>query len=149
MPEKSLTLAELQQRFESLANVSGAHAAIGVHDAEVATYARVLEFGSIAGQPPWPAPGPRTTLAVDPETGAGVVVSTQAPQGFIRVHAPQFWSVIADDLKASLDWFDSAVVQSHIAEAVRQSAQEALQRLRAAAPRDSGRLAESLDVLSE
>jgi hypothetical protein len=149
MPQKTLTLAELQQRFESLASVAGVQAAIGILDPDVAAYARALEYGSIAGHPPWPAPGPRTTLAVDPETGAGVVVSTQAPQGFIRVQAPQFSSVIADELNASLNWLDSAVVQSHIAEALRRSAQEALQRLREAAPRDSGRLAESLAVLSE
>ncbi len=149
MPAKTLTLEELQQRLASLADVAGAQTAIGVRDSEVAAYARVLEFGSIAGQPPWPAPGPRATLAVDPETGAQVVVSTQAPQGFIRVQAPQFAVVIANELGVGVNWLDSAAVQSHIAEAAKRSAQDVLQRLRTAAPRASGRLAESLDVLSE
>lgn len=145
MPEKTLTLEELQQRLESLAGVAGAQAAVGIRDSEVAAYARALEFGSIAGQPPWPAPGPRTTLAVDPETGAQVVLSTQAPQGFV----PQFPAVIANELSGAVNWLDSAAVQSHIARAVQRSAQDVLQRLRDAAPRDSGRLAESLEVLSE
>jgi hypothetical protein len=149
MPGKTLTLEQLQQRLAALVNVADAEAAIGVRDFDVATYARVLEYGSVAGRPPWATPGPRTTLAVDPHTGAQVVVSTQAPQGFIRLQAPQFPAVIAEEMRASLDWLDSAVVQSHIAEAARRSAQEALQRLRAAAPRQSGRLAESLEVLSE
>ena len=149
MPTRILTLAELQERFESLAGVAGTKVTIGVRDPEVAAYARALEYGSIAGQLPWSAPGPRTTLAVDPETGHQVVKSAQAPQGFVRLQAPTFPAVVARELGSSADWLDVQVLQSHIVKVLRQSAETALERLRAAAPRDSGRLAESLEVLSD
>ncbi|MGH9817984.1 MAG: hypothetical protein ACRD6I_18110 [Candidatus Acidiferrales bacterium] len=147
MPKRAITFDELAARFAALASVPGAKAALGVEDQEVAAYARVLEYGSVAGQPPWPRPGTRTTLAVDPESGARVVVSLQAPQGFIRAQAPAFPAVIASALAAPADWLDADAVQSHLERALRDATQAALERIRAAAPRDSGRLAESLQVL--
>lgn len=90
MPARELTLEELGQRLEALAQLASKRAGVGVADPEAAGYARVLEFGSLAGRLPWSKPGPRTVLAIDPETGAQVVVSAQAPQGFIRVRAPEF-----------------------------------------------------------
>lgn len=141
------TLGELHQRFEAMASVAGARAAIGIRDPEVAAYARALEYGSLAGQWPWPSPGPRTTLAIDPETGAHVVVSAQAPQGFVRVQAPAFADVVAHELTVPADWLDAGAAQPHIANALHRAAQDVLQRLQEAAPRSSGRLAENLQVL--
>lgn len=147
MPAHRFTLGELHQRFESMASVAGARAAIGIRDPEVAAYARALEYGSLSGQRPWPAPGPRTTLAVDPETGARVVLSAQAPQGFVRVQAAAFADVISHALKAPTDWLNAGAAQSCIASAVQLAAQDALQGLREVVPKDSRRLAESLQVL--
>ncbi len=149
MPDQTLTLEELRSRFQNLASVAAAQTAIGVLDPEAARYARALEYGSIAGGRPWPTAGPRTTVAVDPDTGAQVVVSTQAPQGFIRVRATHFLALVGRALQAPADWLDGDAVQSHIVEALQRAAQEALEGLRASAPRDSGRLAESLGILSE
>lgn len=146
MPAYRFTLGELHQRFESMASLAAARATIGIRDPEVAAYARALEYGSLAGQRPWPSPGPRTTLAIDPETGAHVVVSAQAPQGFVRVQAPAFADVVVHELTVPADWLNAGAAQSHIAGALRRAAQDVLQRLQEAVP-NSGRLAENLQVL--
>jgi hypothetical protein len=147
MAAHKFTLGELHQRFESMASVAGARAAIGIRDPEVAAYGRALEYGSLAGQRPWPAPGPRTTLAVDPETGARVVLSAQAPQGFVRVQAAAFADAVSHGLKVPKDWLNAGAAQSCIADAIQRAAQDVLQRLQEVVPKDSGRLAENLQVL--
>jgi len=149
MAERELTLDMLQQSFEEIAEVPSARAAIGVSDPEAAPYVRALEYGSIAGQPPWPHPGPRTLLAVDPESGAQVVVSAQAPQGFIRVRAPELLDHLLAELAQPADWFDAAAVEVHVQQAVGRAALAALEELRTAAPRDSGRLSQSLTLIPE
>jgi len=146
MPETPLTLDEFESVLDELAGMEGASAAIGTSDEEAGRIARVLEYGSVFGEKPWPAPGPRTTLAVDPETGDEVVVSTQAPQGFIRVQAPVMVNLLRDALARPADWLDAAAAQQQIAEAVREAADAALAEIRAAVPRDSGRLADSLEA---
>lgn len=144
MARLKLTLAELLARFQSAAAVAGASAALGTDDVETGAYARVLEYGSITGKQPWPRPGARTVLAVDPETGAQVVVSAQAPAGYIRVRAPHFAALLGERLPGAVDWLDGAAIEQQIRAAVRTAAAEALQQLRAAAPVASGRLRESL-----
>lgn len=148
MPTRPLTFDELQQRFEQMTNVQAQSLAIGVTDAEVAQYARVLEFGSVVGRRPWPSPGERTVLAVDPETGAQVVVSARAAQGFVRVQAAAFAERLRGGLAAPANWLDSEQVSALVAQTVRQASQAALERLRTAAPETSGRLAQSLEILS-
>ena len=145
----AMTIDELAERLEALSLVASKSVAIVVSNPDAARYARVLEYGSIAGQQPWPHPGPRTVLAVDPETGAQVVVSAQAPQGFIRVRAPQFLDGLLREAGQPLDWLDAAAVETQLADAVRRAAQSALDELRGAAPRDSGKLAQSLAILTE
>lgn len=147
MPGRTLTFDELGQMLEELAQVSGKRAAIGVTDTDAARYARALEYGSIAGSPPWPHPGPRTVLAVDPETGVQVVVSVQAPQGFIRMRIPQFVESLRQQLSQPADWLDAGAVASHIEKAVLGVARTAAEDLRAGAPHDSGRVRESLTVV--
>lgn len=148
MPARKLTLEELGDRFESLASVADRSAGIGVADAQASSYVRALEFGSVAGQRPWPLPGERTVAAVDPDTGAQVVVSTQAPQGFIRVHAPEFMNQLRAAIAAPTDWLDAESLNGHFAAAVQSITARALEELRNAAPRDSGRLAQSLTLTS-
>lgn len=148
MPAEQMTLEEFFERLEVLQGVGSSSAAIGVTDAEVARYARVLEFGSIAGQRPWPRPGARTVLAVDPETGAQVVVSASAPNGFIRVRAAEFLNRLRDELDQPKNWLDAAEVATHLASAVERTTEVVLEELRRAAPRDSRRLAKSLAVVS-
>jgi hypothetical protein len=149
MPARKLTLKEFDQALEALAQLAPKRAAVGVADSEAARYARVLEYGSIVGQPPWPKPGPRTVLAIDPETGAQVVVSAQAPQGFIRVRVPEFLEALQSRLATPVDWLNSAAVENHLAATVGDAAADALEALRAAVPRDSGKLAESLAMTTE
>ena len=149
MPARELTLEELGQQLEALAQLAPKRAGVGVADPEAARYVRVLEYGSIAGQPPWPKPGPRTVLAIDPETGAQVVVSAQAPQGFIRVRMPEFLEALRSRLAAPVDWLDIAAVDDYLTTGVRDAAADALELLRAAVPRDSGRTAESLTLVTD
>jgi hypothetical protein len=149
MPARPLTFDDLQQRFAQMAGVPPQSLAIGVTDSEVARYARVLEYGSVVGRRPWPSPGERTVLAVDPESGAQVVVTARAPQGFIRVQAAAFAERLRGGLTAPADWLDSQQVDALVAQAVRQASQAALERLRAAAPETSGRLAQSLEILGD
>lgn len=147
MPRRELTIADLQERVEAVSHVAGEQIAIGVEEPEVARYARVLEYGSVVGQPPWPSPGPRTTLAVDPESGTTVVVSAKAPHGFLRTQAPAFSALLADRLAAAEDWLDREALQAHITRATGEAAQATLARILASVPRNSGRLAASLVVL--
>jgi len=149
MSTQSLTFADLQQRFEQIASVASRGLAIGVTDPQVARYARALEYGSVVGQRPWPHPGARTVLTVDPETGTQVVVSAQAPQGFIRVQAAAFAEVLRSRLARTADWLDAEQVSEHVASSIREAARTALERLRVAAPDRSGRLQESLEILAD
>jgi hypothetical protein len=142
------TLDELADTLDALAVISGPRgAAIGVADPQIARYARALEFGSVAGEKPWPQPGPRTTLAVHPQTGEQVVVSVQAPQGFIRANLSQFIEALVREMGRPANWLDPAKVEAHLSAAVQRSADAALDALKQAAPRESGRLAQSLVVV--
>jgi hypothetical protein len=147
MPEP-ISLDELSDRFDAMSSLAGRSAYIGVTDHEVAAYARALEYGSVAGQHPWPYAGERTVAAVDPESGAQVVVSAQAPQGFIRVRAPEFLEQLREAIAGPADWLDAEELDRHFAAAVQAAAAQALETMRAVAPRDSGRLAQSLTIMN-
>lgn len=142
-----MTLEQLQNLLAQMSRVVGAGAGISVRDAQTARVARVLEFGSVAGHAPWPHPGKRTVLAIDPETGTQVVVSAQAPQGFIRAQAAGFLDNLRAGLSQPANWLDAADAQERLDQAMRTAAEGAVARMRAAAPRDSGRFAESLQVV--
>lgn len=149
MPRAEFTLGSLAERFAALEFVRPAAMGIATADAQAAAIARVLEFGSIAGRRPWPRPGPRTVLAVDPETGASVVVAAQAPGGFIRIHARAAVEELARELAAPAGWLDGDDIESHLSASVARAADAMLARIRAAVPRDSGRLAASLSVVTQ
>ena len=148
MPTPRLSLDELGARFEKIASVAGRSAGIGVADSQAAAYARVLEYGSIAGQRPWPHPGERTVAAVDPETGAQVVVSAQAPQGFIRVRAPEFLNQLREAIAGPADWLDAKKLEQHFASSLQSATAHALEEMRTAVPRESGKLAQSLTIVN-
>jgi hypothetical protein len=149
MPVPTLSLDELGARFDRIASLADRSAAIGVADTQIAAYARVLEYGSIAGQRPWPHPGERTVAAVDPESGAQVVVSALAPQGFIRVRAPEFLNQLREAIAGQSDWLDAKKLDRNFSSAVQSAAAHALEEMRAAVPRESGRLAQSLTIVNE
>jgi hypothetical protein len=142
-----LSLEQFAERLDALAEISSVEIFIAVADAKAARYARALEFGSVSGEKPWPAPGPRTVTAVNPDTGEQVVVSAQAPQGFVRVRAAEFRSALVDEMLRAADWLDAAALNAHLADALRRSAAAALDELRRAAPRNSGRFAASLALV--
>lgn len=148
MPARTLSIDELGRRFEKMDSVSDRAAAIGVTDAETSAYARVLEYGSIAGQRPWSHPGERTVAAVDPETGAQIVVSAQAPQGFIRLRAPDFLDNLREAIAGPVNWLDADQLNNHFDSAVQSATAQALEAVRDAVPRDSGRLARSLTIVN-
>ncbi len=148
MRVRTISLDELGSRFEEIASVGDRTAAIGVADAQAAAYARVLEYGSVAGQRPWPHPGEHTVAAVDPGTGAQVVVSAQAPQGFIRMRAPEFLNQLRAAIAGPANWLDALDLDRHFATALHSAAAQALETMRAAVPRESGRLAQSLTIMN-
>lgn len=147
MAQLALSLEQLQDRFGSLAELLGQSASIGTRDAQASVILRVLEFGSIAGQRPWPSPGRRTVLAVDPDTGAEVVVTAQAPQGFIRVQAHTFAELLQKELRRLADWLDPGEVRALLQSAVKTAATVALEQIKSSVPEASGKLRESLFVL--
>jgi hypothetical protein len=149
MTARTISLNELSDRFERLSSVGDRSAGIGVVDASVAAYARALEYGSITGQRPWPHTGERTVTAVDPDTGAQVVVSAQAPQGFIRVRAPEFLNQLREQISGQADWLDAKKLDQNFGSAVQSTAARALEEMRAAVPRDSGQLARNLTIVNK
>lgn len=149
MADTRLTLAEFFEQLGRLADVAAKHVAIGTRDSEAAIILRVLEFGSVAGQRPWPRPGPRTVRAIDPETGAAVVASAQAPQGFIRVRAAQFLDTLRGELTLPIDWLSAEDVQRNVERAGTIAAQKALVELHGAVPKAWAKFAQSLSLLSE
>ena len=148
MPSRTISLNELSDRFEQLSSVGDHSAGIGVADASVAAYARVLEYGSIAGQRPWPHPGEGTVAAIDPDTGAQVVVSAKAPNGFIRVQAPEFLNQLRETVAGRADWLNPRELDRNFGLSVQSVAELALEKMRAALPRDSGRLAQGLTIVN-
>jgi len=148
MPAPRLSLDELGARFDEVASLVNRTAAIGATDAQAAAYARVLEYGSIAGQRPWPHPGERTVAAVNPETGAQVVVSARAPQGFIRVRAPEFLNRLREMIAGPANWLDAQKLDQHFAAALQSASRQALEEMRSAVPRESGQLAQSLTIVN-
>ena len=148
MPARTISLDELSDRFGQLVSVGDRSVGIGIADASVAAYARVLEYGSIAGQRPWAHPGERTVAAVNPETGAQVVVSAQAPQGFIRVRVPEFLNQLREQIANQSDWLNAGELDRNLGLAIQSVAAQAQEDLRAVLPRDSGRLAQSLTIVN-
>ena len=147
MPSEQLSFDDLASMFAALAEIDGARAGIGIMDAEMSRYARVLEYGSVVGERPWPQSGPRTVLAVNPETGEEAIVSAQAPQGFIRVNSPAAAQALTEELRRVSNWLDADALGQEFDDAVRNAAQQAADLLRAAAPQGTGELAESLQVV--
>ncbi len=148
MPARTISLEKLGDRFDQLSSVGDRSASIGIADAQAAAYARALEYGSITGQRPWPHPGEHTVAAVDPETGAQVVVSAKAPQGFIRVRAPEFLQQLRESIAGQADWLDAQKLDKHFASALQSTAALALEEVRATVPRESGKLAQSLTIVN-
>ncbi|MCL6566111.1 MAG: hypothetical protein K6U09_06780 [Acidobacteriia bacterium] len=149
MSRETVALAGLAELFARLAELNGSSAALGTRDPEAGVILRVLEYGSPAGLRPWPQPGPRTTRAIDPETGQEVVVSAQAPQGFVRVQAADFARLLIEQLGRPTDWLRPEAVQAHLDQAISTAAGQALERLAAHLPDATGRLQGSLAVLDE
>jgi hypothetical protein len=139
-----LSLEELAERLESIGEVRSKNAFIGASTAEAGRILRSLEYGSAVGEPPWPGPGGRTTLAVDPETGAQVVVSLQAPAGFIRIRRGMFLEALRRTLDGPVNWLNAGEAAQHVEEALRAAGERTLSELKSGVPVDSGRTAQSL-----
>lgn len=149
MSRETIPLAGLAELFARLAELNGRSAAIGTRDPEAGIILRVLEYGSLIGHRPWPQPGPRTTRAIDPETGNEVVVSAQAPQGFVRVQAADFARLLSEQLGRPTNWLRPEAVQARLDEAVSNAAEQTLERLATRLLNASGRLQSSLAILDE
>ncbi len=149
MPQQQLSLEEFAAQLHRLASLRPKRVGIGVTDPEVAAYARIFEYGSIAGHRPWPHPGEQTVTAVDPETGAQVVVSAQAPHGFIRVHVPAFRDRLQQEIKGSADWLDPDGLETHFTAALEAAATKTLEEIRAELPQRWNRLRQSLEIMKE
>lgn len=149
MSPETVPLTDLAEIFARLAELGGRSAAIGTRDPVAGIILRVLEYGSLIGHRPWPQPGPRTTRAIDPETGNEVIVSVQAPQGFVRVQAADFARLLSEQLASPTNWLRPEDVQARLDEAVSTAAEQALERLATRLPDATGRLKNSLAILEE
>jgi len=147
MAKRMLTLGELPELLGAMENVIGKTASIGIADPELARIARVLEYGSIAGQKPWLRPGEKTVLAQDPITGTTVVVSAQAPRGFIRVTAPAILRDLKNRIAGIGNWLDPEGTNQRSEATVAEAAKIGLDHIRQLIPQESGQLRDSLQVL--
>ena len=139
-----MTLDEFQARLERLSELKASQITIGTTDSEAGKIIRALEFGSVAGQKPWPHPGPRTSLAVNPETGAQIVVSQQMPRGLIRVRKDNFLAQLMKFLTAGDSWLDGAETQTLLEQSVRDTGGIALAEVRNALSRTSPKVRDAL-----
>ncbi len=144
-----MDLTELHARLSAVAEAGSRSAGLVMKDAEAAKILRVLEYGSVAGQRPWPHPGEKTTLATDPETGAQVVVSAAAPQGFIRVRVGQIAQEMREAVARQSGWLDAAQTEAHLARAVALSARGARTLICEGVATLSPELAEKIEVAAE
>lgn len=146
MADVKLDLESLADALDALATVSSVEAAVGVGDPDAARYVRILEYGSISGRQPWPHPGARTVLAVNPETGQTIVASAQAPQGFIRTNLPAMARALLTEMEDLVFDFRAESLQQSLEASVRNAASDAAELLRAAVPKDTGAVAQHLQV---
>ncbi len=147
MAARTLSLGELPGLLGNMEKVARKTVSIGIANPEMAAVARLLEYGSIAGQKPWPRSGEKTVLVQGPTTGAAVVVSAQAPRGFIRITAPEILRELATGIGHVSDWLDPEEINRRSQAAVAEAAKSGLDRLRQLVPHDSGQLRNSLEVL--
>ena len=148
MAVRQLSLTELPRLLGNMERVTEKTVYIGTPNPELARVSRLLEYGSIVGQKPWPRPGQKTVLAQDPTTGATVVVSAQAPRGFIRVTAPGILRELSGRIGGVSDWLDPAKINRHAEATVTEAAKSGLDRVRQLIPQESGQLRDSLQVLN-
>ncbi len=144
-----MTLEELQGRFDRMANLKRAAVSIEATNADTGKVIRVLEFGSVSGQSPWPHPGPKTVLAVNPDTGAQIVVSAKMPTGFVRMQAKSFVSQLKNTLAGGNDWLDATTTNEHLDRALEAAGNSTLAALRHLLSQTSSRIRDALRVNTE
>jgi hypothetical protein len=112
---------------------------------EAAAYAEVWEYGNIRQT----KKGPKTVLGINPD-GKEVWLSIQAPHGYIKVNEPFFWMALQDELsKVKFDSTDARGITEELAAAGKKAAKRFIPFLKGSAPVDSGKLADSFEVVED
>lgn len=129
-------LVELNQKDQV---ISSGVASIG----EAAAYALVWEWGSARIS----EPGPNTCIGVNPD-GSSVILSVQAPFGYISINEPLYWAILEAELK-KIKFGNSSIegLLDELQQAALRAAEEFVPILRSAAPKDSGALRDSIQVV--
>ena len=110
---------------------------------DAAAYAEVWEWGNTRQT----KQGPRTVLGPNPD-GDIVWLSSQAPEGWIRVNEDQIWAGLERELeKAQFAQPDARAMTVELEARAEAAAERAREILVVHAPKDSGQLAESLQMV--
>ena len=93
-PGLKVDFANIDEFLVELVNVPEVTAGVAsVGDA--AAYALVWEWGNTRQK----KPGPKTVKGTNPD-GKMVWLSSQAPFGYIRIHEPEYWQVIEEEMSS-------------------------------------------------
>jgi len=104
-------------------------------------YALVWEYGNLRQT----KKGPKTTLGIDPETGARVWLTIQAPSGYVRIWKPRFKTIIASSLHG-IKWGERDA-KHQLTDAVERMGERMANLVETTAPVDKGDLKASITWL--
>jgi hypothetical protein len=133
--------------------------ALNMHEAAISTmivsrgpasaYALVWEYGNIRQT----KKGPKTTLGVDPETGARIWHTIQAPSGYVRIWKPTFRRIILEEinkvrfLRHGASGASGRELYQQLTEAWSRIGERMTERIKSTVPVDSGDLKGSITFI--
>lgn len=147
IPEPLLELAgdrgqEFGKELELNVTVSSGVVAEG----DAASYALIWEFGNVRQH----KKGPKTVLGVSLATGEQVWLSTQAPQGYIRVCEPIFWRYIREEIQnVQIGQGNLDATKKELKDMAMRVARKMQAELQRTVPVDSGALRESITPVAD
>lgn len=142
-PTLEVKLEGLLKGFEELHDepVSVGVAVVG----PAAAYAEVWEWGNVRQT----KKGPRTVLGTNPD-GESVWLSSQAPNGYIRVNEDKYLGIVKIELeKVKFSSPDGAAMKRELQDAGKRIMEQVADVIREAAPVDTGQLRSSWVVVTD
>lgn len=124
-------LQEFIKDFQGMDNLAGGVAVYG----SAAAYALVWELGSLRAK----KPGPRTLWSIN-RNGRRIIMSTQAPGGYVAINEDKFWPIIEAELD-KVDYGQNAKrIQLEMSVAIDNASQKIARIVAETAPVASGDL---------
>jgi hypothetical protein len=119
-----------------------AEAGVGV-EGPGATYALVWEWGSARIS----KPGPKTVWGTNPD-GKRVVLSLQAPRGYIRVNEPLYWAALEQEMgKVDFSGTTTQQIRAALEKAAVKVAERMVKIIQEHVPVDTGELHDDIRVI--